>query len=201
MKISKNTDEDHFFKNRKLLPFAKNCDILKISSNLIFVFKLFTNQILLIMKKIILIAIIAICSVSLNAQNFGVKAGVDFASARVDGFGSTSETGFFVGAFTSFNLSDKIMLQPELLYVNVKDLDFISLPLLVKFSVAEKFNLLAGPSLTYFLDAEDEEFQLNLDLGVSFDVMENLDINAKYSYMLNKDWGVDGFFIGLGYKF
>jgi opacity protein-like surface antigen len=153
------------------------------------------------MKKLLLLAVIVISSVCLNAQNFGIKAGVDFASARVDGFGSDSETGFFVGAFTSFNLSDKLLLQPELLYVNVKDLDFISLPLLLKFSVADKFNLLAGPSLTYFLDAEDEEFQLNLDFGVSYDVMENLDINAKYSYMLNKDWGVDGFFIGLGYKF
>lgn len=137
-----------------------------------------------------------------NAQaQFGIKAGVDLATARVDGFGSESETGFFVGAFSTIELSDTFNLQPELLYVSIKDLDFISLPILAKFSVADSFNLLAGPSLTYFLDAEDEEFQFNLDFGVSFDVTENLDLNAKYSYMLNKDWGVDGLFIGVGYSF
>lgn len=137
-----------------------------------------------------------------NAQaQFGIKAGVDLATARVDGFGSESETGFFVGAFSTIELSDTFKLQPELLYVSIKDLDFISLPILAKFSVADSFHLLAGPSLTYFLDAEDEEFQFNLDFGVSFDVTENLDLNAKYSYMLNKDWGVDGLFIGVGYSF
>ncbi len=152
------------------------------------------------MKKLLVFMLFAFVITNAQAQ-FGIKAGVDLATARVDGFGSESETGLFVGVFSTIELSDTFKIQPELLYVSVNDLDYISIPVLAKFSVADSFHLLAGPSLTYFLDAEDEEFQVNLDFGVSFDVMENLDLNAKYSYMLNKDWGVDGFFVGLGYSF
>jgi opacity protein-like surface antigen len=152
------------------------------------------------MKKLFIFMLVVAAFTNAQAQ-FGIKAGLDLATARVDGYGSESETGLFVGVFSTIELSDTFKIQPELLYVSVKDLDFISLPVLAKFSVADSFHLLAGPSLTYFLDAEDEEFQVNIDFGVSFDVMENLEINAKYSHMLKKEWQLNGFFVGLGYSF
>ncbi|TDS65081.1 hypothetical protein C8P70_103103 [Myroides indicus] len=37
----------------------------------------------------------------------------------------------------------------------------LSVPILAKYNVAEKFNLLAGPSLNYNLDWDDEKFKLN----------------------------------------
>lgn len=151
------------------------------------------------MKK--LLTLLFVLSLTTTFAQFGIKAGVDFATVKVKGFGSSSETGFFVGATYTAAVSDKFSIQPELLYVNIKDLDFLSLPVLAKFNVAEKFNLLAGPSLTYFLDAEDDEFQFHLDFGASYDIMSNLDLNAKYSLMLKEEWKLNGFFVGLGYKF
>lgn len=152
-------------------------------------------------KNVFLIIVVAFFCLNISAQggNFGIKAGVDFATVKVAGL-SASETGFFVGAFTTINLSESILLQPELLYVSIKDLDFLSLPLLLKFSVAENLNLLAGPSLNYFLDMDEDEFKVNLDFGASYDIGANLDINAKYSLGLG-DVDVNGVFIGLGYKF
>ncbi len=151
-------------------------------------------------KQVFILAILLLCSVGLTAQStFGIKAGVDLATVKVSGF-SDSETGFFVGGFTTLSLSDQFLLQPELLYVDVKDLEFISLPLLAKFAVAENFNLLAGPTFNYFLDVDEDEFKVNLDVGASYDFTEKIDLSARYSLGLG-DVKVHGLFIGLGYKF
>ena len=153
------------------------------------------------MKKLFITLLIVVGFTLTTQAQFGVKAGIDFATAKAKGFSSESETGFFVGVFTSFELSDKVKLQPELLYVDIKDLELLSLPVLAKFSVAESFNLLVGPSLNYFLDADDEEFQLNLEFGASYDIANQFELNAKYTYMLKDDWRLNGFFVGLGYRF
>ena len=155
------------------------------------------------MKKsnlLLIFVILIILNINAQKSEFGIKAGVDFATVKVDGFGSASETGFFIGAFVTLGVSEKFAVQPELLYVSIKDLNFLSLPVLAKFSVADKFNLLAGPSLNYFLDADEDEFKVNLDFGATYDISSNLDINAKYSLGLS-DVDINGLFFGLGYKF
>jgi len=91
-------------------------------------------------------------------------------------------------------------VQPELLYVAITDLNFVSVPILAKYSVAEKFGIIAGPSLNYFLDAEEDEFKLNVDFGAIYDITEEIDVNAKYSLGMG-DVSVSGIFIGAGYKF
>lgn len=50
------------------------------------------------------------------------------------------------------------------------------MPILAKFSVTEKFNLLAGPNLGFILDAGEgsKSFNLGLDLGASYDINENI---------------------------
>ena len=162
------------------------------------------------MKKLLLGAFLLAGSFYATAQEttFGVKAGVDFTSAKIKydlgplGSGTTtsSETGFFVGGFVTLGLSEGFAVQPEVLYVAISDLNFLSVPVLAKYSFAEKFHALTGPSFNYFLDAEEDEFKLNLDLGASYDVTENIDINAKYSLGFG-DVAVNGVFVGAGYKF
>ena len=125
---------------------------------------------------------------------FAVNSGPIFATA------SASETGFFLGGFANIGLSEKFSVQPELLYVAITDLNFVSVPILAKYSVAEKFGIIAGPSLNYFLDAEEDEFKLNVDFGAIYDITEEIDVNAKYSLGMG-DVSVSGIFIGAGYKF
>src|SRR5690606_32131068 len=127
------------------------------------------------MKKLLLCAAIAIFAISnVNAQEvkFGIKAGADFASMKMKAGGgnlSTSETGFYLGAFAEIGISESFIFQPELLYVSVEDLDQIAIPLLAKFPVSEEFNVLVGPALGILLDTEEGMKSLNfgLEAGVA----------------------------------
>ena len=95
--------------------------------------------------------------ISAQEVNFGIKAGVDFASLRLKAEGenvSSSETGFYLGAFVEIGVSDSFTFQPEVLYVSVEDLDQIAIPLMAKFPLSPEFNILVGPSLGNILDAE-----------------------------------------------
>ena len=157
------------------------------------------------MKKLLFIAVLLVGAVSAQAQKtkFGVKAGVDFASIKVEVAGvsgTASETGFFLGGFASLGISDKFAVQPEILYVAISDSNFFSVPVLAKYTFAEKFSALAGPSINYFSDAEEDKLKINLDLGATYDITEEIDVNAKYSFGFG-DVAVSGIFIGAGYKF
>jgi hypothetical protein len=153
------------------------------------------------MKKIIL-SIAAVFAFGLaNAQDvkYGAKAGLDFASSKVaTPFGTLtdSQTGFFIGGFATIGISEKLAVQPELLYVSVKAVNFISIPILAKYRSA-----LAGLSFNYFSDQPTEKLKINIDLGATYDVTQQIDVNAKYSMGLSGDIQVSGLFIGTGYKF
>ena len=135
---------------------------------------------------------------------FGARAGIDLAtvSVTVPGLGSasSSETGFFVGGFASIGLTESFGVQPEVLYVAIKDFNMVSVPVLGKYSIAENINLLAGPSFNYLLDAEEDEFKVNIDFGGSYVISENIDVQARYSVGMG-DVKVSGLFLGVGYTF
>jgi opacity protein-like surface antigen len=80
--------------------------------------------------------------------------------------------------------------------------NFLSVPVLVKYEVAEKINLIAGPSLYFNTDSEaNDKTTFNLDLGASYDITENLIVEARYSIGLSGDAKVSHFLLGLGYRF
>lgn len=169
------------------------------------------------MKKIILTAAAVFAFGFANAQDtkFGIKAGVDLASLKVEFDGvsaSESETGFYIGGFVDIKVSDKFTVQPALLYVAVKDFDQIQIPILAKIAVGEKFSLLAGPDIGFLMDAAEgiKSTNFGLDFGASYDVSENISIDAKYNLGLTNlvedapsgySAKVNGIFLGLGYKF
>ncbi|MCF7560880.1 PorT family protein [Sabulilitoribacter multivorans] len=168
------------------------------------------------MKKPFLLLIITVFSITVGyAQSFGLKAGADFASVKFKAEGeniSTSETGFYIGAFTEIEASESFTFQPELLFVSVEDLNFIAIPLMAKFPVAEQFNILAGPSLGFLLDTEEGEksFNFGVEAGVAYDISEKFFVEARYNLGLANliedapsgySVKLNGFFAGLGYKF
>ncbi|MDD7886989.1 porin family protein [Flavivirga sp. 57AJ16] len=170
------------------------------------------------MKKLLLCAAMAVFGLStMNAQEtkFGVKAGADFASNRVktNMFTITaSETGFYVGGFAEIGISDTFAFQPEVLYVSVDDLNQISIPLMAKFGVSEKLDVLAGPALGILLDTEDEQksFNYGIEAGAAYDINEELFVEARYNIGLanlikdapsGSSSKLSGLFVGLGYRF
>lgn len=157
------------------------------------------------MKKLFFTAIAVMAFGISNAQEtkFGAKAGVDLATAKVKFAGTTatsSETGFYVGGFANIGLSEKFAVQPELMYVSIKNFNFVSVPILADYSISEEFGIYVGPSLNYFLDAEEDQFKVNIDLGAGYDVSEDIEINAKYSLGFG-DVSINGIFVGANYKF
>ena len=91
-------------------------------------------------------------------------------------------------------------MQPELMYVAITDSNFLSVPILAKYDVAEKIGLMAGPSLNYFSDAEEDKLKINIDFGGMYDITEEINVNLKYSLGMG-DVSVSGIFIGAGYTF
>jgi len=164
------------------------------------------------MKKIILsiVALVAFGVVSAQKDmKFGVRGGLDMVSYSASG-ASTSLTGFFVGGFAEFAIADKMVLQPGLNYHTASKSEggytlkanFLSIPVLLKYNVAEKINLLAGPSLFYSMESTDpDKTRFNLDLGGSYDITENFFVEPRYSIGLTGDAKVSHFLIGAGYKF
>ena len=165
-----------------------------------------------------------------DGARFGVKGGIDMVSAKTAGYtdtfdpfegtplegttestitvpGSTfSTTGFYVGGFVEFGFADKFALQPGLNYHTAsKDglkLDFLSIPVIVKYEIAENFNLQAGPSMYYSLESTDaDKTRFNLGIGASYNFTENFFAEPRYDIGLSGDTKVNHFLLGVGYKF
>ena len=160
------------------------------------------------MKKIIFIAVALLAFGFANAQDdmsFGVKGGVDFVSAKADG-ASVSTTGFFVGGFAEFGINDQFSLQPGLNYHTASkegvNFTYLSIPVLVRYAIAEKFKLMAGPSLYYSLESDDDDkTRFNLDIGAAYEITENFFVEPRYSVGATGDVKVSHFLLGVGYKF
>ncbi|RED49990.1 porin family protein [Seonamhaeicola aphaedonensis] len=167
------------------------------------------------MKKIILTTVLLISIMSLYAQNFGMRAGADFATAKAefDGFSiSENETGVYIGLFARLNISESFKIRPETNYININDLDQIQIPILAEIGLSDKFNALAGPSFGFLLDTEEgsKSFNFGLDFGLSYDITKKFLVEARYSLGLSNLAGDDffdaslklhGLFVGVGYMF
>ena len=160
------------------------------------------------MKKLILFAALAIFVIAnSNAQdiNFGAKAGVNFASITgddTDGF--ASRTSIHAGLVVEIVISETFSFQPEVLYSGQGatedsgdgelNLDYINVPLMAKFYVAEGFSLEAGPQVGFLMSAEVDgedikDYVKGIDFGVNFGIgykMEGgLNFGARYNLGLS----------------
>jgi hypothetical protein len=143
-----------------------------------------------------------------NAQdiNFGAKAGVNFATINGDDVeGVDSRTGFHLGLVAELGISEKFSVQPEVLYSaqgitdddETLQLDYVNIPVLAKFYVAEGFSLEAGPQLginvnsQYKFDGETEDAEgvnsidLAGALGVGYKLPMGVFFQARYNLGLS----------------
>lgn len=209
--------------------YARNflCFILcKLDNTVIFALGKQINLNKPIMKKILLCAAIAVFGLSnVRAQDadtksndvkFGVTAGFVSVTERAKADGtavSQSDSGFYVGVLADFVLSEKLNLQPEVIYANISDSGLLYIPVLLKYKVAEKFNLLAGPQATLILDETPDEFNsfgIDLSFGASYDIDAHFFVDARYAFELTNRYNandydltdkVNSLTVGLGYKF
>ena len=175
------------------------------------------------MKKLLLVAAIAVFGFTANAQEvtFGVKGGVNFSNwdANADTDGITS---FYIGGLADFALSESFHVQPELLFssegAESGDVDlgasFLRIPVMAKYYVADGLSLQAGPNFGFLISEDDaledalKSFDVALGLGAGYELESGLFFDARYNLGLTDLSDVDGFEtktvtfqVGVGYRF
>ena len=134
------------------------------------------------MKKVILVAIMALASATAFAQKdsgFGIKGGVNY-NGNGNYFESVGDAasepdkniGYHVGVFGKIKIS-RLYIRPELIYTMTKsdyngdpfDMSKIDLPVLVGVKVVGPLHIFAGPAFQYILESEFD--------GISIDNIEN----------------------------
>lgn len=157
----------------------------------------------------------------------GPKAGVNIASLSADN--TKSLVGFHVGVFVECMLTEKLALQPEVLYsaqgaaADEGDaewkLGYINIPFIVKYNVFKGINLDAGPQMGFLVSAEDEagndikdsfeSTDFGFNLGLSYSLPMGVMLSGRYTFGLSdviKDNTLDSVKhsvaqFSIGYKF
>jgi len=172
------------------------------------------------MKKTFVTIIIVVFTIAItNAQTFGVKLGPNLSKYSYNYDSSLDKYqqmffGFHIGGFAEFEVSEKLIFQPELVYYLQgnkhkidNNLEFISkqsylnLPIMAKYYVTEEFNIQAGPQISFLLTSKDNFKGSNLllpDGSINDTVFNNTNnsVNTKEDYK-NIDFGLN---FGVEYK-
>ncbi|CAM1370533.1 porin family protein [Tenacibaculum xiamenense] len=175
------------------------------------------------MKKIF-VATLMFLGITVAAQEtrFGVTAGYNMTTGKLtekmlkkDRVVTTNDSGYFVGFFVDYKVNDKFGIQPELhyaaVYTNGNDSNFLTVPILAKYYINDRFNVQLGPMLDLILDDVSEltnTFGVGAAAGLGYDFSEDVYVSARYSFGLNNridqvDTTLKSNFlqVGIGYKF
>ena len=183
------------------------------------------------MKKILFYAAVLFSAFS-YAQDikYGAKVGLNISKFSGDVEDSKSLIGVQLGGFAEISITEKFAIQPELLFsmqgekyeYSESDIDFslseesktklnyLNIPVLAKYYVANKFALIAGPQVGFLFSAkEDYSFKetfdgetdsysetvdvkdlyktlsLSFNLGASYSITDNLFVDARYNLGLS----------------
>lgn len=171
----------------------------------------------MIMKNLMIVAFAAFALAQMNAQEvkFGVKAGLNLASIGGDETDDVdARTSFHIGGIVEIVITEKFSVQPELLYSaqgakskfsesgadfsfseeSTIKLDYINLPIMAKYYLAEGFSIEAGPQIGFLLSAkEDYEFSETFN-GTTVSGSEEIDLK---DFTNSIDFGIG---VGASYK-
>ncbi len=152
-----------------------------------------------LLKTTIILFLIIQSSYGQNYQ-FGIKAGANFSTLTGDTVGLDSRTSLHFGVIANFTMSDTFSVQPELLYSaqgakaddDMLKMNYLNLPIMLKYHVIEGLSLEIGPQLGYLLSAETEiddegdvkddfrELDFGLNFGSSYTFDTGLILGVRY---------------------
>lgn len=178
------------------------------------------------MKKILVsLVLVILCSATLWAQGigFGIKAGANISNTNISSddysLDTKSKFGFHGGVFFTFMFSEKLGIQPELLYSTQGSeydessfdgkltIDYVNIPVLLRYNINETFSVHAGPQFGILLKAEEEfdgdtgdvkdDFKssdISGAFGIEVDLPMKLGFGARYVLGLSNVLADDGSF-------
>jgi len=169
------------------------------------------------MNKIVLSAIVLMSVFTkATAQDFtyGAKAGLNVANIVDKDKDNYAKAGFHIGAFVEVPLSEKLSVQPELIFstqgsksegstvlqeAKMKDkLNYINIPVMFKYPVAEGFNLQAGPQLGILTSAKLKKDITPTTTGAGLGLPEESKIEDSKDNYKSIDFALN---LGVGYEF
>lgn len=139
------------------------------------------------MKNYLLVVILVVLSTTVYAQvSGGLRLGVNVSNQKAvtDGNSETgdSKLGVLGGLYLTTNLSEKLAIQPELLFSvmgsqnNDSDykmpFNYLSIPVLLRYNISENINLQAGPQVGFLLSAKIKDGDDSADIKENFSGMD-----------------------------
>jgi long-subunit fatty acid transport protein len=164
------------------------------------------------MKKLFLIAAVAVSGlVSAQKVNFGAKAGLNLANFTGDDLEDLkTRTSLYAGGYANIPLVEKLSFQPELLFSSqgtklednfagsefkaVIQVNYLNLPLMFQYEIAEGFKAEAGPQIGFLVSAKQKTTVSYTFEGESETESETEDIKENFKSI---DFGLN---IGLNYE-
>ena len=181
------------------------------------------------MKKLIVAVITLFIGTTAFSQeiDLGIKAGANFANiSDVDNL--SSKTGFQAGIFAGIKFTDKVGVQADVLYSQQGaefdfgkfDVNYINIPIVLKYYLVQGLNVQAGPQFGFILDddiyemqnggpsikANAEKSDVSGIVGAGYDFPFGIRLDARYNFGFT-DVLKDGksknnvFSVALGYSF
>ncbi|MBN7811682.1 PorT family protein [Algoriphagus sp. H41] len=192
------------------------------------------------MKKFLLLfSVGTLIAAGASAQSaFGIRGGANFfnfGGEDVSENDYTNRAGFHAGIYASFMGEGPVTIEPGVFY-SIKGtqnddgldsraiLDYVDVPILLRFRVGEGFNLFAGPQVSFLTKSKFEgdigdstvsfetdavkETDAGLVFGLGYNLPRGFNIQGSYDYGMTpifKDSDSDvynrGFKVSLGYTF
>ena len=177
------------------------------------------------MKKLIVAAIVLFIGTTAFSQSIdlGIKAGANFSNIS-DASGLSNKTGFQAGIFGGIKFSSKLGIQADILYSQQGakfnggdfDLNYVNVPVVVKYYLFHGLNLQAGPQFGFVVDdnitkvfgsiAKAEKSDVSGIVGAGYDFPFGIRLDARYNFgftdvMKDGDGKNSVFSVALGYSF
>lgn len=182
--------------------------------------------------KILLLFIFGALNQNMMAQNdifsnleLGGKAGINLASAYSDHYNNlNTKYGIYFGGFAVYQINDKISFMPELYFSSqgykrtktfegiaevhkyTEKLNYLNIPLLLRYTAMDKLHVYAGPQFGFLLSAkyrsivlyegetkQDDTWDIkekrsstgfDFVIGASYDITDNISADLRYVYGL-----------------
>lgn len=168
----------------------------------------------------LLVSFLSFYSFSQDAK-YGVRAGMNISNLDFDpdaDFKNQHRNGLMIGFFGEFHLSQTVLLAPELQWssegAKAEDIrvDYIQVPVLLKFKLGKKLHLGLGPQVGVKVHEFEDGFK-NFGYsgvgGLEYKLSHQLFLDARYTYglanVLDDDLGMEAknsnIQFGFGFKF